>query len=104
VYKLLILFKHPPDLAEFQTRWSEDFVRLAEQLPGLRRIVVSHTHGGPGGSVEYHLIHEFHFDNLAALTAALASPAGVRAGQCLMGFAREIATLMFAEHMEDKPQ
>ena len=104
MHKLLILFKHPADLAEFQRRWSEEFVPLAEQLPGLRRIVVSHTHGGPGGPVDYHLIHEFHFDNLAALTTAMASPAGVRAGQCLMTFAAQISTLMFAEHMEDKSQ
>ena len=104
IYKLIILFQHPADLAEFQRRWSEEFVPLAEQLPDVRRIVVSHVDSGPAGEVEFHLIHEIHFDNKAALTAALASPAGVRAGQCLMNFAAQSATLMFAEHMEDKPQ
>lgn len=104
MYKLIILFQHPADLADFQRRWSEDFVPLVEKLPGIRRVVVSHIDGGPVGEAPYHLLHEVHFDNKAALTAALASPAGVRAGQCLMGFAAPTATLMFAEHMEDGPR
>ncbi len=103
-YKLVLLFKQPDDLAEFQRRWSEEFVPLAEKLPGVRRVIVSHIDGGPAGPVAYHLIHELYFDDKDALTAALASPAGVRAGQCLMSFAAQTATLLFAEHMEDQPQ
>ena len=103
-YKLILLFKQPDDLAEFQRRWSEEFVPLAEKLPGVRRAIVSHIDGGPAGPVEYHLIHELYFDDKDALTAALASPAGVRAGQCLMSFAAQTATLLFAEHMEDELQ
>jgi uncharacterized protein (TIGR02118 family) len=103
VYKLVILFKQPPDPAEFERRWSEEFVPLAERLPGLERVVVSHTHGGPAGPVEIYLIHELHFDNQAALTAALSSPEGVAAGQCLLHLAGRLATLLFAEHMEDRP-
>jgi len=102
-YKLILLFKQPGDLAEFERRWSEEFVPLADKLPGLRKVVVSHTHGGPAGPVEIHLIHEMYFDSLTALTAALTSPEGVQAGQCLMNFAGREVTLLFAEHMEDAP-
>jgi uncharacterized protein (TIGR02118 family) len=102
-YKLVILFKQPPDPADFERRWSEEFVPLAERLPGLQRVVVSHTNGGPAGPVEVYLIHELHFGSVAAMTAAMTSPAGVAAGQCLVGIAPQLATLLFAEHMEDTP-
>lgn len=102
-YKLVILFQQPADPAEFERRWSEEFVPLAEKLPGLRRVVVSHVHGGPGGPVEVYLLHELHFEDMPALTAAMSSPEGVAAGECLFRIAPNLATLLFAEHMEDAP-
>ena len=103
-YKLIILFKQPPEPAEFERRWSEEFVPLAERLPGLERVVVSHTHGGPAGPVEFYLVEELHFASQAALTEALSSPEGIAAGQCLVHLAGRLATLLFAEHMEDRPR
>jgi uncharacterized protein (TIGR02118 family) len=103
IHKLIILFNQPPNPAEFEQRWSEEFVPLAERLPGLRRVVVSHTHGGPAGPVDIYLLHELHFDSQAALAAALGSPQGMAAGQCLVRLAPKAATLLFAEHMEDAP-
>ena len=102
-YKLVILFKQPANPAEFERRWSEEFVPLAERLPGLRRVMVSHTQGGPAGPVEIYLIHELHFAGQQALTSALTSPEGVAAGQKLVQLAGSSATLLFAEHMEDTP-
>lgn len=102
-YKLVILFSQPPDPPDFERRWSEEFVPLAERLPGLQRVVVSHTHGGPAGPVEIYLVHELHFASRAALAAAMSSPEGVAAGQCLVQLAPKLATLLFAEHMEDVP-
>lgn len=103
-HKLLILFKTPADPDDFQRRWSEEFVPLAEALPGLQRVVVSVAHGGPAGPVDVHLIHELHFDNLEALKNAMASPAGLQAGRCLVELAGKRADLIFAEHMEDLPR
>jgi len=103
LYKLVILFKQPVDLADFERRWSEEFVPLVEQMPDVQRIVVSHTHGGPAGPVDIHLIHEVYFESLNTLKTAMASPQGVAAGQCLLRFAKKNATLLFAEHMEDVP-
>jgi uncharacterized protein (TIGR02118 family) len=102
VYKLVILFPQPEDPTAFERRWSEEFVPLAEQMPGLQRVVVSRTHGGPAGPVETYLLHELHFDSRASLTAAMNSSQGMAAGQCLIHLARN-ATLLFAEHMEDAP-
>ena len=76
---------------------------LVEQMPDVQRIVVSHTHGGPAGPVDIHLIYEVYFESLNTLKVAMASPQGVAAGQCLLRFAKKNATLLFAEHMEDVP-
>ena len=103
IHKLIILFKQPANPAEFEQRWSEEFVPLAERLPGLRRVVVSHTHGGPAGPVDIYLLHELHFDSAEALAAALSSAQGVAAGQYLVRMAPQSVTLLFAEHMEDAP-
>jgi uncharacterized protein (TIGR02118 family) len=103
VYKLIILFNQPADPEAFEQRWSEEFVPLAERLPGLQRVVVSHTAGGPAGPVPIYLIHELHFSGMNALTRAMTSPEGVAAGQCLVRLAGSSATLLFAEHMEDAP-
>lgn len=101
-HKLILLF-HSPLPPNFEQRWSEHFVPLAEKLPGLRRVVVSHTQGGPAGPVEIYLVHELHFDSLEALKAAMLAPEGLAAGQALVKLAGKQATLMFAEHMEDVP-
>jgi uncharacterized protein (TIGR02118 family) len=100
-HKLVILFNQPAHAAEFEQRWSEEFVPLAERLPGLQRVVVAHTHGGPAGPVDVYLIHELHFATREALSAALRSPEGTAAGQCLVRLAGQSATLLFAEHMEE---
>jgi uncharacterized protein (TIGR02118 family) len=102
--KLVILFNRPDNLAEFERRWSEEFVPLAGKMPGLRKVVVSHVQGGPAGPAPICLIHELHFDDMEALTRAMNSPEGVAAGQGLIRLARQNATLLFAEHMEDAPR
>ncbi len=102
MHKLIVLFRAPKDPPEFERRWSEAFLPPAEQMPGLRRIVVSRIHGGPGGPVDLHLLHEFFFDDEPALRAAMASPAGQQAGQALMAFAADQVTLCFAEHLEEE--
>jgi uncharacterized protein (TIGR02118 family) len=102
MFKLVALFSHPPDIVEFERRWSHEFVPLAEKMPGLRRLAVSHIEGGPAGPAPFYLVHEFFFDDREALLAAMTSPEGAAAARCLMGFAPEVATLMFAEHLEEQ--
>jgi uncharacterized protein (TIGR02118 family) len=101
MYKLIALFTQPADVGEFETRWSHEFVPLAEKMPGLRRAVVSRIEGGPAGPAPYHLVHEFYFDDKDAMLAAMASPEGTAAAHCLMAFAPKDVTLLFAEHMEE---
>ena len=102
MFKLVALFKRPLDPEAFEDRWVHEFVPLAERMPGIRRIAVSHTHGSPAGPTPYHLVHEFFFDSLDAARAAMASPEGQAAGHTLMSIAPDDVTLFFAEHMEEE--
>lgn len=104
MHKLILVFKRPPETAAFDRRWSEDFVPIAERMPGLRRVTVARTYGGPSGPSDVYLVHEFYFDDEAALRSAMTSAEGQQAGQALMAFAGRQVSLAFAEHLEeDRP-
>lgn len=101
MHKLMVLMKASDDILALETQWSNEFVGRAESMPGLRRVSVSRIVGGPGGEIDLHLAHEFYFDDLVALTEALASPQGQEAGKALMMFAGEYVSIYFAEHLEE---
>jgi uncharacterized protein (TIGR02118 family) len=104
LHKLILVFKPPPDATTFERRWSEEFVPVAEGMPGLRRVSVARAYGGPSGPPEIYLVHEFYFDGEEALRRAMTSPEGQQAGRALMGFAARRVSLIFAEHLEeDRP-
>lgn len=105
MHKLMLLFERPENTAEFERRWSEEFVPQAERMPGLRRISVSRVTGRVEKTESgLYLVHEFYFDDRAALEQAMASEAGQQAGRTLVSLAGESVQLLFAEHMEDKPR
>ncbi len=101
MHKLMLIFRRPEDLSTFETRWSHDFVRAAEKMPGIRRVTVSRINGGLAEAVDFHLVHEFYFDNAESMRRAMASSSGQNAGRILMSFAADIVTLCYAEHWED---
>ncbi len=101
MYKLTILFRHPKDITKFEDDWANLFVPFAEKMPGVRRIAVAHVMGGPTGPADIYKLHEFYFDDRAALDKALTSEKGVRAGQALMTFAPDLATIIFADVLEE---
>ena len=74
-HKLIILFKQPENPAEFERRWSEEFVPLAERLPGLKRVVVATRRAARPGRWSIYLVHELHF----------ARPRGAEGGHALAG-------------------
>ena len=99
MHKLINIFGQPLDLFEFSMNW-QAFMRLAEQMPGLRRETVSlieETLYGEGKPRPFK-IHEFYFDDRAALDAALASDAGQQAGDWLHQFTGGNFTLLVAPH------
>jgi uncharacterized protein (TIGR02118 family) len=99
--KLMVIFHTPPDVVEFEKNWSERFVSKAEKMPGLKRVSVTRVYGGPAGEVNYHLIHEFFFEDAKAVREAMVSPEGQEAGQEVLSFAADYVTLCFGEHLEE---
>ena len=100
MHKLIILFDRPSDSLAFITGW-QAFLSLAEQMPGLRRETVSRIEDVIYAKKEAPFkIHEFHFDDRAALDAALASDAGQQAGEWLHQFTDGNFTLLTAPHQE----
>jgi uncharacterized protein (TIGR02118 family) len=100
MHKLVVVLRGVAESERLERQWSDDFVPLAEKMPGLRRVLVGRVSGAPAGPAEVVLLHEFLFDNLASLRAAMISPEGQAAGAALMRFAGERAELFFAEHFE----
>ncbi|OGT28529.1 MAG: hypothetical protein A2Z17_04880 [Gammaproteobacteria bacterium RBG_16_66_13] len=100
MHKLMVFIRRPADPAEFEERWSHEFVPRAERMPGVRRVTLTRVTGGLPGSLDLHLVHEFYFDDADTLRAAMESPEGRQAGQALMAFASAEVTLTFAEHLE----
>lgn len=101
MHKLIVLFRATNDPTQLETQWSGRFVPLAERMPGIRRVSVTRIIGGASEAPEFHMIHEFYFDNLDALQKAMASDEGQKAGQALMSFAKDKASILLAEHLEE---
>ena len=101
MHKLMLLFRQPADVVEFETRWSNEFVAIAEQMPGLRKVAVSRIVGGPDQETDLHLVHELFFDDLDSLRRAMVSPEGQAAGHALMAIAPQHVTICFSEHLEE---
>lgn len=102
MHKLIVMVWRPPSVDEFERSWSERFVPLAEQMPGVIRVTVSRSYSGADQRERPYLIHEFFFEDRRALREAMASPAGQQAGKALMEFAGDHAQIILAEHLEEQ--
>ena len=95
---LLAMYKPPKDAAAFDRYYFGTHVPLAKTIPGLRKYEVSaggvHTPAGPG---PYHLIALLHFDTLADIQAAFASPQGQATAADIGNFADGGVDLMFCD-------
>ncbi|MBT3320682.1 MAG: EthD family reductase [Anaerolineae bacterium] len=102
MHKLTIFFYPPPPNEAFDQEGWQNFMGLAEKMPGLRRETVSEVEDLLFGSQghRYSMIHEFYFDSRVALDSALQSEEGQKAGAFLHEFTRKRFTMMIAEHKE----
>ena len=79
--KLLALYKHPQDPAQFDAHYYGIHVPLAKTIGGLRKYEVSAGPvATPQGTSQYHLVAELTFDSIG--------PAGVRDERGLGTFAQ----------------
>ncbi len=86
--RLLVMYKTPKDPAAFNRHYFDKHVPLANTIPGLRKYEVSNgpiaTPAGPSG---IHLVAILHFDDMAAIQRAFASPEGQAAAADVQTFA-----------------
>ncbi len=79
--EMVVIYRTPKDVAAFDKHYLETHVPIAKRLPGLRKYEVSHGPVvTPAGASGFHLVATLHFDDLAAIRTAFASPAGQEAG------------------------
>jgi uncharacterized protein (TIGR02118 family) len=79
--QMIVLYKKPTDPAAFDQQYAETHIPLAKKIPGLRKYEVSlGPVTTPFGPSAYHLIATLHFDTMAAMQSAFASPEGQTAG------------------------
>lgn len=85
---LMVMYKTPTDPAAFDRYYFETHVPLARKIPGLRRYEVNAGPvAAPAGASGLHLVAILHFDDMAAIQRAFASPEGQAAGADVQNFA-----------------
>ncbi|MBX9569974.1 MAG: EthD family reductase [Candidatus Obscuribacterales bacterium] len=95
--KLIALYKPPADAKDFDSKYFDEHIPLAQKIPGLQLIEISKVTGAPTGDAPYYLMTELYFDNMEAVKAGLDSPEGRTAGKNLLSFAGDLVTMMYAE-------
>lgn len=98
--KLVALYRHPQEAADFDRNYFEEHLPLARKMPGLRRTEVSRVTGSPTGEPAYYLVTELYFDDEEALRRAMDSEEGRAAARQLMGFAGDLVEFLTAEVVE----
>lgn len=101
VAKLIALYKQPADATDFDKKYFEEHIPLAQQMPGLQLIELSKVNGAPMGDPKYYLMAELYFEDMDSLKKGMSSPEGKAAGKNIMSFAGDLVTMMFAE-VQDK--
>ena len=99
--KVVALYNTPADTAAFDQYYFAKHVPLAKTLPGLRSYEVSTGPvAGLDGGATHHLAAILTFDSAAAISAAVASPAGAATAGDLANFATGGVTLLVFETRE----
>jgi uncharacterized protein (TIGR02118 family) len=79
--RIVVIYKTPKDPAAFDKHYFEVHVPLAKKLPGLRKYEVSRGPIlTPAGGSGFYMVASLHFDSLAAIEQAFATPEGRACG------------------------
>jgi len=103
MYKLLIIIPQQADAPAFHRQWPQ-FLQVARAMPGLLRDSHTRPHAHLYGASRLEMAHEFFFEDLRALEAALLSETGQAAGSLLQHITAGNLTLLIAEHTEHRPE
>jgi uncharacterized protein (TIGR02118 family) len=98
--KLVALFKKPVDTASFDEHYESIHIPLVRKMPGMKKIEISRVTGAPMSTPQFYRMAEMYFDDQAALNKAIMSPEGMAAAKDLLGFAKDLVQMFFAEVKE----
>jgi len=86
--QLVVMYRTPKDPAAFDRYYFASHVPIAKKIPGLRKYEVSKGPvATPAGASDFHLVAILHFDDMAAIQQAFASPQGQAAAADVQTFA-----------------
>ena len=75
--RVVVMYKTPKDPVAFDQYYFATHVPIARRIPGVRKYEVSQgAVASPGGPSGVHLVAVLHFDDMAAVGRAFASPEG----------------------------
>jgi uncharacterized protein (TIGR02118 family) len=99
--RLLVMYGIPQDPAAFDTYYAATHVPIAKKIPGLRKYEISRgAIGTPAGASKTHLVAILHFDDMASMQQALASPEGRAAAGDVANFATGGADLYLFDNRD----
>lgn len=94
MHKLIALYHPPEDPQAFRVHLLNVHLPIVRGFPGLRAMRVGFDAAAASGVSPYFAVVECEFDDLAAMQAALASPAGVAAGDDVPNYAGAGVTIL----------
>ena len=75
--RMVVIYKRPADPQAFDAHYFDVHVPMAKKLPGLRKYEVSRPPlAAPLGDRDTYLVATLHFDDVATMRAAFATPDG----------------------------
>ena len=87
--KLVVAYRHPTNVEEFERRYKDEHVAMARRIPHMSRIEFGKVVGLMDGSkAPYHRIAELYFPNQDEMGKAASS----QDGQAAIGHAADIAS------------
>ncbi len=95
--KLVAIFKKPADTSAFEDHYRNVHLGLVRKMPGLKRLELSEITGAPVSTTQYYRMAEMYFDDQTSLNKAIMSREGVAAAKDLMGFAKDVVQMFYAE-------
>ena len=99
--RMVVLYKPPKDAAAFDNYYFATHVPIAKKIPGLHKYEVSQgAVASPGGPSGVHLTAILHFDDMAAVQRAFASPEGQAAVADVAKFATGGVDIFMFEQRE----
>ena len=99
--RLVVMYKAPKDPAAFDRYYFETHVGIAKKIPGMKKYEVSQGPVmTPAGPSAIHLVATLHFDDVAAIQRAFASPEGQAAAADVQTFATGGAEMLIFDNRE----